>query len=354
MLERLRRGGSLGGVDGEEVREKVDEGGGGSRPARLHKGGAHGVEAVHAPARVALEEPARAREVLVCVAPAREQLWVDRAEHAHQPRQQCRRRLVLEEHPPSQELRQDAPERPHVNLEVVRQTQDHLGRTVAPGLDVVRRVVGDEAAAAEVDHFDFAPRVAPDENILGLQVAVDEREGVEVLERLQHLARDGSQARNVEVELLAAPAVVPRKLVQVGAEELADDEEVLLVIKVVVETKHAFLVARVVAVNKLQKLNLVEALVEKVFVVVDDLHANRHARLQIRRLDGFAERRLPEKLRHLVALRHDGVHSDRELFALLEASAPEAMHHLELERLVNLLLLVTVAAVAERGLAPPR
>lgn len=48
-------------------------------------------------------------------------------------------------------------------------------------------MVGDVAGGAQVDDLDLAARVALDQNILGLQVGVDERQRVQEGQRAQHL-----------------------------------------------------------------------------------------------------------------------------------------------------------------------
>ena len=48
-------------------------------------------------------------------------------------------------------------------------------------------MVGDEAGGAEVDDLDLAPRVGLDQDVLGLEVGVDEAQGVEEGQRGQHL-----------------------------------------------------------------------------------------------------------------------------------------------------------------------
>ena len=69
-------------------------------------------------------------------------------------------------------------------------TDSHLGRSIRPGLHVRTEVVGDVAAGAKVDDLDLAPAVALDQDVLRLQVAVDEVQGVEILQRRQQLPRD--------------------------------------------------------------------------------------------------------------------------------------------------------------------
>ena len=57
---------------------------------------------------------------------------------------------------------------------------------------------------------------------------MDQLEAVREDERLEALPRDAAEARQREVGLAAALPVVARELVQVVAQQLADDEEVLL------------------------------------------------------------------------------------------------------------------------------
>lgn len=60
---------------------------------------------------------------------------------------------------------------------------------------------------------------------------MDEAQRVQEGERAQHLARDALDARVAEVRLVARLAVVLLELVQVGAQQLAHQEEVLLQVR---------------------------------------------------------------------------------------------------------------------------
>jgi hypothetical protein len=90
-------------------------------------------------------------------------------------------------------------------------------------------VVSREARGAEVDDLDLAARVGLDEDILGLEIAVDQVEAVHEAQGVEALRGDASQAGEGEVRLTARLAVVAGELVEVVAQQLAHDEEVLLV-----------------------------------------------------------------------------------------------------------------------------
>jgi hypothetical protein len=93
-------------------------------------------------------------------------------------------------HRAAAELRQNAAQGPDVDLVAVRQAQDDLGGAVGARLDVGAEVVRGEAAAAQVNHLNLAPRVALHQNVLRLQVAVQQAQAVQEAERLQDLDRD--------------------------------------------------------------------------------------------------------------------------------------------------------------------
>lgn len=75
---------------------------------------------------------------------------------------------------------------------------------------------------------DSAPRVGLDENVFGLEVGVDEAQRVQEGEGVQDLARDLLHARQGEVRRVTLIPVVLLELVQVGAQQLAHQEQVLL------------------------------------------------------------------------------------------------------------------------------
>ena len=259
----------------------------------------------------------------------------------------------MQQHLAAVKLGEYAPQAPHVNLRVVRSAEDDLGRSIGSGLHVRREVVGDVAARAKVDDLDLAPAVALDQDVLGFQVAVYEIQRVKVLERRQQLPRDLLQRRQREVGLLARLEVVPLKLVQVRAEELGDDEEVLAMVEVVVHPQDALGVVRVLVVDVPQQLDLVQGLVEVVLVVLHNLEADDVAGVEVHSLHSLGERGASEVLRELVPPGDDVADSNREILLLLEARAVQPVddwqveRHKRLIRVILLLVLVLHLIVAD-------
>mmetsp|Transcript_44125 Transcript_44125/g.140545 ORF Transcript_44125/g.140545 Transcript_44125/m.140545 type:complete len:205 (-) Transcript_44125:1017-1631(-) len=110
-------------------------------------------------------------------------------------------------------------------------------------------------------------------------------------------------------------------------EELCDDDEVFLVVEVVNEIK-ATLLIKVVGVGTYdpEDLNFVKGLVEKVLLVLDDLHANHPARLHIDALHRAREGGSAQVAQHPVARGDDTVERDGKFLCLLEA-CPAAFIH---------------------------
>ena len=73
----------------------------------------------------------------------------------------------------------------------------------------------DEATATEVNDLDLATRVRLDENVFGLQIAMDQLKIVDEGKRLQDLLSDSLQPGNVEVKLLLYLAVVLGILIEI-------------------------------------------------------------------------------------------------------------------------------------------
>mmetsp|Transcript_22157 Transcript_22157/g.53016 ORF Transcript_22157/g.53016 Transcript_22157/m.53016 type:complete len:397 (+) Transcript_22157:1153-2343(+) len=181
-----------------------------------------------------------------------------------------------------------------------------------------------------------------EEDVLRLEVAVDEPEPVEEAQALEHLLGYGLEAREVEVQVVPALPVVLLELIEICPEQLADDEEVLLVVEVVVHAEDARGVRRVRLVHVLQQLDLVQGLVKVVLVVLDDLEADEHPGLEVQRLDRSAERRGAEVVQYLVPPGDAVVDPDREVLRLLEAGVAPAVYDGEAEDLVPLLDLLRV------------
>ena len=61
------------------------------------------------------------------------------------------------------------------------------------------------------------------------------------------------------------------------------------VVEVIIQTQKVVLIGRIMLVNILQKLDLIKALIKKIFVIFYYFDTNIHSCVQIMRLDSFAE-----------------------------------------------------------------
>ena len=61
------------------------------------------------------------------------------------------------------------------------------------------------------------------------------------------------------------------------------------VVEVIIQTQKVVLISRIMLVNILQKLDLIKALIKKIFVIFYYFDTNIHSCVQIMRLDSFAE-----------------------------------------------------------------
>lgn len=118
-------------------------------------------------------------------------------------------------------------------------------------------MVGGEAAAAEVDELDLAPAEGLDDDVLGLDVAVDQLQRVDEHQGLQHLLHDALQARHGVVRLVIRLADEAAELVEVLFEQLGDYEEVLFAVEEVDQPQHVVVVRVPAGVNVLQQLDLI-------------------------------------------------------------------------------------------------
>ena len=117
---------------------------------------------------------------------------------------------------------------------------------------------------------------------------MDKVELVDVVKSIQNLLGHFLKAWNVEVMLLLDFAVVLGILVQVVSQQLCHDDQVFLVVKVVDHfQKVLFVQVLAVADDESQQLDFVNALVEVVFVVFDDLHAHHLFCVDVVALDRF-------------------------------------------------------------------
>lgn len=146
-------------------------------------------------------------------------------------------------------------------------------------------MVIDEARGAEVNDLDFTSAVRLDEDVLWLQVAVNEPQGVHVVQGSQDLSRDLLQPSDGKVRLISAFPIELAELVQVVTEKLGHDDQVLLVVEVIVEAQDVVVVDIAVYIDVLQQLDLIQGLVEEVLVILDNFHADHLVRVQVQALD---------------------------------------------------------------------
>ena len=179
----------------------------------------------------------------------------------------------------------------------------------------------DEATATEVNDLDLATRVRLDENVFGLQIAMDQLKIVDEGKRLQDLLSDSLQPGNVEVKLLLHLAVVLGILIEVISQELCHDEQVLLVIEEVNELQQV-LGVEVIAVGIYipQELDLINRLIEVVLVVLNNLHADHLFGVDVITLNGLRESCTSQVLNNLITACHDAVDDDWEIFRFFETS----------------------------------
>ena len=85
-------------------------------------------------------------------------------------------------------------------------------------------MVRDKAAAPKINNLDFAAGVAPDQDVLWLQVAMDQTEIVHKLKPLQTLAGNLLEPGQCEVAFRSALSIKLCKLIEVVPEQLCDDE----------------------------------------------------------------------------------------------------------------------------------
>lgn len=76
-------------------------------------------------------------------------------------------------------------------------------------------MIMNEAATSEIDHFDLTSRVALDQNVLRLQVAVDQSQTVNKLEGTEDLLGDSLKAAHSEIGLFFHLPIVLAILVEV-------------------------------------------------------------------------------------------------------------------------------------------
>ena len=151
------------------------------------------------------------------------------------------------------QLVQAAPDAPQVHGMRVRQTQDHLGRPVEPGLEVRGDlVIPVEHGAAKVAYLDDVVGLV-DQNIVRLDVRVDHAAVLEVTQRDEHLGGKRPDAVHVQTDVAA---VLLDNLPQVHVHRLEHHEHVVPELERSQEPDAVPLVLRVRVHQLLQHRNL--------------------------------------------------------------------------------------------------
>mmetsp|Transcript_126574 Transcript_126574/g.269976 ORF Transcript_126574/g.269976 Transcript_126574/m.269976 type:complete len:387 (+) Transcript_126574:721-1881(+) len=164
---------------------------------------------------------------------------------------------------------------------------------------------------------------------------MNQPQGVHVVEGGEHLLRDFLKPPQSKVGLVAALAVKLRELVEIVAQQLGHDDEVLLVVEVIIQAQHAVLIDVAIHIDVLQQLDLIQGLVEEVLVVLDDLHADHLVVLQIKALNSSREGSRSKVLKNLIPRSDHCVHANGELLRLLEACLVPLENDAEAEGVVD-------------------
>ena len=157
-------------------------------------------------------------------------------------------------------------------------------------MDVGGHALVGPARRSKVDDLDAAALGVPQQDVLGLQIAVDDvdlrlREEGQSLEDLLGEFAD-------EVEGNAAELCILQELVQIERQHLKDQALMTSVDKVRQETDAAVLVPPVVLDEMDQKVDLRFGLDEEGFLALDDLDGHFRLSLGVHRLDDLPERSL--------------------------------------------------------------
>eukprot|EP00962_Isochrysis_galbana_P015423 scaffold4423_cov105-Isochrysis_galbana.AAC.9 len=166
---------------------------------------------------------------------------------------------------------------------------------------------------------------------------MDEAKRVNIGQRDEALVRNRTDPRQREVGLHGGGATdMTVELVQIVPQELAHEEQVLLVVEEGDEPEHVHLVRRVMLVQEPEHLHLHQPHVEKVLVVAGDLEADQLSTLQVDALHRAREDALPQVVDDAVPSGHHPAHFDRIVDRLLQRAPHRRRDEGQLERLKRL------------------
>ncbi len=142
--------------------------------------------------------------------------------------------LAWEQRVPGEQLGQNAAQAPHVDGHAVLGSEDHLGRAVEARLNVRVNALVLVAARAEVNDLYTTAALLLQQDILRLQVTVDDAVLVESVQALQNGVRELAH----ELQAEALELVLLDQLVQVHAEQLERDANVVPAIRMKTQFSH--------------------------------------------------------------------------------------------------------------------
>ena len=245
-------------------------------------------------------------------------------EHLDDPRDLVVLGRAGEQGQAEEQLNHDAPQRPHVDGGGVGQAEQDLGRPVEPGLDIGVDGLALVARGPEIDDLDDGALEVLEEDVLGLQVAVDEPRLVQQGQAIQQLLCKDPDQGGAE----AAELVLLDELVQIDAQQLEHQAQVLAVDEGVLESQEMVVVVlvqlgvelaawlafsgngaaqqNVELTYQIQDRHLHHALVEIRCSVLDDLDGDHLLRLHILALHHLAKSALAEDVEDQIPVPEQG------------------------------------------------
>jgi hypothetical protein len=183
------------------------------------------------------------------------------------------------------QLVQNAAKRPHVDGRRVSDSHHDLWCSIEPALDVGVELVCLVRPTAKVDHLYTTLVRLPQENVLWLHVAMYDVVLFHVVERDEQLDREAAnQAYGNALEIITLD-----ELVEVHAQHLEDEDQVLAERELLLYANDVLLVLWVVVAELLQDLGFDEALLVEPLLVPEDLESHVLLVLVVEALEHLAE-----------------------------------------------------------------
>lgn len=93
------------------------------------------------------------------------------------------------------------------------------------------------------------------------------------------------------------------------------------IVEIIIQTQKMVFVSGIMLVDILEKLYLIEALIKKIFVVLNNFHTNIHACVKVMCLYSFAKRSWSQILSNMITPSYDRIQNNVEILVLLKASS---------------------------------